>query len=128
MENIKKGDKGDRGEKGDKGEQGIQGIKGEKGESNTNGPSGREWGELSREVAEIRHDLRGCRQIVTSQAEILHELEMEFRREMQKLHHDVKTVTTKIYTTLSVVGVTASVIAFILTIVVPMVTQQTGNN
>ena len=88
-----------------------------------NGPTGREWGELSKEVAEIRHDLRTCRQIVTSQAEVLHELEMEFRKEMQALLHNVNTVRTKIYTTISVVGVVASVVAFIITLVVPLLTK-----
>ena len=80
MENNKKGEKGEQGIQGIKGEQGIQGIKGEKGESN-NGPTGREWGEISKEVAEIRHDLRTCRHLVDAQSEIIHELEIEFRKE-----------------------------------------------
>ena len=105
--------------KGEKGEQGIQGIKGEKGESN-NGPTGREWGEISKEVAEIRHDLRTCRHLIDAQAEVLHELEIEFRKEMMLMLHSLNTVRTKIYTTLSVVGVVASSIAFILTVVIPM--------
>jgi|TARA_R110000824_G_scaffold291300_1_gene479809 hypothetical protein len=87
----------------------------------TNGPTGREWGELSKEVDEIRHDLRTCRQILTSQAEILHELEIEFRKEVQSLMHDVKTVQTKIYTTMSVVGVVASVVVFVVSIAKPMI-------
>ena len=92
----------------------------ENGNNNNSGPTGREWGSLLKEVAEIRHDLRSARQIVVSHAEVLHELEIEFRREMQKIQHEIKTVRTKIYTTLSVVGVLASAIAFVLTIVVPM--------
>ena len=87
-----------------------------------NGPTGREWGSLLKEVVEIRHDLRGTRQIVVSHAEVLHELEIEFRREVQKIQHEVKTVRTKIYTTLSVIGVLASAIAFVLSVVVPMFT------
>jgi hypothetical protein len=77
----------------------------------TNGPTGREWGELSKEVDEI----------LTSQAEILHELEIEFRKEVQSLMHDVKTVQTKIYTTMSVVGVVASVVVFVVSIAKPMI-------
>ena len=119
MENNKKGEKGEQGIQGIKGEQGIQGIKGEKGESN-NGPTGREWGEISKEVAEIRHDLRTCRHLVDAQSEIIHELEIEFRKEMMLMLHSLNTVRTKIYTTLSVVGVVASTIAFILTVVIPM--------
>ena len=119
MENNKKGEKGEQGIQGIKGEQGIQGIKGEKGESN-NGPTGREWGEISKEVAEIRHDLRTCRHLIDAQAEVLHELEIEFRKEMMLMLHSLNTVRTKIYTTLSVVGVVASSIAFILTVVIPM--------
>lgn len=88
-----------------------------------NGPTGREWGELSKEVKEIRHDLRTCRQIATSQAEVLHELEIEFRKQMQILLHDVKTVRTKIYTTLSVVGVIASVVAFGITLLLPLLRE-----
>ena len=95
-------------------------MNGTENKTNNNGPSGREWGELSKEVDEIQHDLRTCRQIITSHAEILHELELEFRREFQKLQHEVTTVRTKIYTTVSGVGVLASAIAFILTVIVPM--------
>ena len=87
------------------------------------GPTGREWGDLSREVSEIRHDLRTCRQIVTSQAEILHELELEFRKEMQSLHHDLATAHTKIYTTLSVAGICVSVLAYALSLFIPTLTK-----
>ena len=87
---------------------------------NNNGPTGREWGELSKEVKEIRHDLRTCRHLIDGQAEVMHELEIEFRKEMMTMLHNVNTVRTKIYTTLSVVGVEASAIAFVLTVVIPM--------
>ena len=87
-----------------------------------NGPTGREWGSLLKEVVEIRHDLRGTRQIVVSHAETLHELEIEFRREIQKLQNEVKPARNKINTTLTVIGVMASMVAFIFTIVVPMFT------
>lgn len=82
-----------------------------------NGPSGREWGDLSREVTEIRHDLRTCRQIAVGESEVFAEFEKETRREIQDLKHELATITTKIYTTLSVVGVTASVVAFVITVV-----------
>ena len=83
----------------------------------SNGPSGREWGELSREVTEIRHDLRNCSQIVAGQSELLSDFEKVVLREIQDIRHDIKTITTKIYTTLSVVGVTASVVAFVIAVV-----------
>jgi len=91
--------------------------------SGDNGPTGREWGELSKEVKEIRHDLRTCRQIATSQSEVLHDLEIEFRKEMQNLLHSVNTVRTKIYTTISVVGVLASMVAFGIALLMPLLTD-----
>ena len=87
-----------------------------------NGPTGREWGELSKEVKEIRHDLRTCRHLVDAESEVIHELEVEFRKEMLNLLHAVNTVRTKIYTTLSVVGVIASVVAFAITLILPLLT------
>ena len=88
-----------------------------------NGPSGREWGELSNELKEIRHDLRTCRHLIDGQAEVMHELEIEFRKEMMTMLHNVNTVRTKIYTTLSVVGVVASIVAFVITLVIPLLTE-----
>lgn len=83
----------------------------------SNGPSGREWGELSREVTEIRHDLRNCSQSVAGQSELLADFEKKALREIQDLKHELATITTKIYTTLSVVGVIASVVAFVIAVV-----------
>lgn len=87
-----------------------------------NGPTGREWGELSKEVKEIRHDLRTCRHLVDAESEVIHELEVEFRKEMLNLLHAVNTVRTKIYTTLSVVGVLATIVAFAITLILPLLT------
>ena len=69
----------------------------------SNGPTGREWGELTKEVYEIRHDLRGIRLVVDSHNECLHELELQ-----------IGSITTKIYTTFSVVTVFAGVVAFFI--------------
>ena len=88
-----------------------------------NGPSGREWGELSKEVKEIRHDLRTCRHLVDAQAEVMHELEIEFRKEMMVMLHNTNTIRTKIYTTLSVVAVVASVVAFGIGTILPLFTD-----
>ena len=88
-----------------------------------NGPTGREWGELSKEVKEIRHDLRTCRHLVDAQSEMMHELEVEFRKEMLMLMHSVNTVRTKIYTTISVVGVLATIVAFGITAILPLLTD-----
>ena len=88
-----------------------------------NGPSGREWGELSKEVKEIRHDLRTCRHLIDGQAEVMHELEIEFRKEMMIMLHNTNTIRTKIYTTLSVVAVVASVVAFGIGTILPLFTD-----
>ena len=36
-----------------------------------NGPTGREWGSLTREVEEIRHDLRNMKMVVDAQSEMI---------------------------------------------------------
>ena len=64
-----------------------------------NGPTGREWGDLSRHVEEIRHDIRNMRLIVDGQMEMLSDLE---RR------------VAKIYTTISVAVVFLGLIGFII--------------
>lgn len=71
--------------------------------------TGRESGDLLREVAEIRHDLRTCRQIVMSQAE-----------EMTEMQHDLIRLRTKINTAVSVCAVIASVVAFLVTTIPKM--------
>ena len=74
-----------------------------------NGPTGREWGDLSREVREIRHDLRNIKMVVDSLSVENRELEMK-----------LGSISTKIYTTISVAAIFASVIGFILSIIAPL--------
>jgi len=74
-----------------------------------NGPSGREWGELSREVREIRHDLRNLKMVLDDQVTQGRELELK-----------LGTISTKIYTTISVAAIFASVIGFIISIISPL--------
>tara|TARA_Y100001949_G_scaffold624_1_gene553 strand:- start:2765 stop:3010 length:246 start_codon:yes stop_codon:yes gene_type:complete len=75
-----------------------------------NGPTGREWGELTREVREIRHDLRNLKMLVDGLSLETRELEMK-----------VGSISTKIYTTISVAAIFASVIGFVVSVVTPLV-------
>ena len=43
-------------------------------------PSEREWGTLTREVQEIRHDLRNSRMVIDSMVENLAELKGDFQK------------------------------------------------
>ena len=63
------------------------------------GPTGREWGDLSRHVEEIRHDIRNMRTVQDGQMDLLMDLE---RR------------VSKIYTTVSVAVVFFGLIGFII--------------
>ena len=76
------------------------------------GPTGREWGDHSRELAEVRHDLRTCRQIVVGLTE-----------EMTELRHDLIKLRTRINTALSVCAAMASVVVFLVTILSPFVVK-----
>ena len=71
----------------------------------TEAPTGREWGDLVREVAEIRHDLRTSRQLLVSQAE-----------EIEELRRSELRLRTRINTTISVCAIVASVVAFLITV------------
>jgi predicted nucleic acid-binding protein len=75
----------------------------------SNGPSGREWGDATRELAEVRHDLRTCRQIVVSQSE-----------ELAEIRHDLIRLRTRINTTLSVCAAIASAVVFLASVLVPI--------
>jgi len=68
-----------------------------------NGPTGREWGSLTREVEEIRHDLRNMKMVVDAQSEMIRDVENRHRR-----------LDTKIYTTVTVVVSVATVVGFAL--------------
>jgi len=67
------------------------------------GPTGREWGDMSRHVEEIRHDLRNMRLVVDGQMELLLDLEKRYA-----------SLESRIYTTVSVVVVFFSLIGFII--------------
>jgi len=58
------------------------------------GPTGREWGDLSRHVEEIRHDIRNMRTILDGYVELIIDLE---RR--------CANLETKIYTSVGVCAV-----------------------
>jgi hypothetical protein len=75
----------------------------------SNGPTGREWGDHSRELAEVRHDLRTCRQLVVGLSEDLTEMQ-----------HDLIRLRTKINTAISVCAVIASAVAFLVTVFAPL--------
>ncbi len=76
---------------------------------NENGPTGREWGELTREVREIRHDLRNMKMVLDDQILEVRQLELK-----------LGTISTKIYTTISVAAIFASVIGFVISIISPL--------
>jgi uncharacterized membrane protein len=67
------------------------------------GPTGREWGDLSRHVEEIRHDIRNMRTIVDGYTELIIELE---RR--------CSSLETKIYTSIGVCVVFFSLAGFLV--------------
>lgn len=76
----------------------------------SNGPTGREWGEHTREVTEVRHDLRQLKMIVDNQTEMIRKLEMK-----------ANSLNTRIYTAISVGAVFISAIAFVLQMVIRIV-------
>ena len=72
---------------------------------NDNGPSGREWGDLTREVAEIRHDLRtlklnfdacGLSHRTGSQIEEVREQSIKLRQDSGNMKDDIQTMKTSI--------------------------------
>ena len=66
-------------------------------------PSEREWGTLTREVQEIRHDLRNSRMIIDSMVDNLSELKGDFQR-----------MKTRIATSVAAVVVVSGVVAWAL--------------
>ena len=79
-------------------------------DSEPNGPTGREWGDLTREVREIRHDLRNLKMVVDDQLLQVRELELK-----------LGSMSTKIYTTISVSVVFASLVGFLISFLGPLV-------
>lgn len=79
-------------------------------DSEPNGPTGREWGDLTREVREIRHDLRNLKMVVEDQSLQVRGLELK-----------LGSMSTKIYTTISVSVVFASLVGFLISFLGPLV-------
>ena len=65
---------------------------------------------MTREVTEIRHDLRNLKMLVDGLSLETRELEMK-----------VGSISTKIYTTISVAAVFASLIGFLFSVLRPLV-------
>ena len=70
-----------------------------------NGPSGREWGELTNEVKEIRHDVRTAKMNVDYLANNLRKTDLR-----------VSSMNAKVYTTISVAVIFISLIGFALNV------------
>lgn len=66
-------------------------------------PSEREWGTLTREVQEIRHDLRNSRMVIDSMVENLAELKGDFQK-----------MKTRIATSIAAIVVVSGVVAWAL--------------
>jgi hypothetical protein len=68
-----------------------------------NGPTGREWGNLTRHVEEIRHDLRNHKTVLNMHDEKLRALEST-----------VAAVVARVYTSVAVAAVFFGMIGFFL--------------
>ena len=66
-------------------------------------PTEREWGTLTREVQEIRHDLRNSRMVIDSMVENISELNGDFQR-----------MKTRIATSVAAVVVVSGIVAWAL--------------
>ena len=75
----------------------------------SNGPTGREWGSLTQEVQELRHDIKNMRMVVDAQTEIIRDLELR-----------LSSISTKIYTTLSVSMVFGGTVGFFINLLISM--------
>jgi len=75
--------------------------------SNGSGPTGREWGDMTRHVEEIRHDLRNTKLVLDMHDEIL-----------RKLEATVATTVAKVYTAVAVTGTLVTAAAWVITLVV----------
>jgi len=71
------------------------------------GPTGREWGNLTREVEEIRHDLRNLKMVSDSHAEDLRDIESRLR-----------SLNAKIYTTVSVAAAFVGIIGLVVNVII----------
>ena len=71
------------------------------------GPTGREWGDMTRHVEEIRHDLQNHKLILNYHDEIL-----------RKLEATVAATVAKVYTAVAVTGTLITAAAWIITILI----------
>ena len=69
------------------------------------GPTGREWGDMTRHVEEIRHDLQNHKLILNYHDEIL-----------RKLEATVAATIAKVYTAIAVAGSLMTAAAWVITI------------
>ena len=72
-----------------------------------NGPTGREWGNLTREVEEIRHDLRNLKMITDAHAESIRDIEVR-----------LGSLNAKIYTTVSVAAAFVGIIGLVVNVII----------
>ena len=70
------------------------------------GPTGREWGDMTRHVEEIRHDLQNHKLILNYHDEIL-----------RKLEATVAATVAKVYTAVAVTGTLITAAAWVITII-----------
>ena len=75
----------------------------------SNGPTGREWGSLTKEVQELRHDIKNIQMVMDAQTEIIRDLELR-----------LSSISTKIYTTLSVSMVFGGTVGFFINLLMSM--------
>ena len=68
-----------------------------------NGPTGREWGDLSRHVEEIRHDLRNHKLVLNMHDEVI-----------RKLESTVAATVARVYTSVAVAAVFFGLIGFFI--------------
>ena len=71
------------------------------------GPTGREWGDMSRHVEEMRHDLRNHKLVLNMHDETI-----------RKLEATVAATVAKVYTSVSVAAVFFGLIGFFINLLV----------
>jgi hypothetical protein len=74
-----------------------------------NGPTGREWGNLTREVEEIRHDLRNLKMITDAYAENVRDIEVK-----------LGSLNAKIYTTVSVAAAFVGLFGIVVNVIISL--------
>ena len=74
-----------------------------------NGPTGREWGNLTREVEEIRHDRRNLKMITDMYTNIVRDMEVR-----------LGSLNAKIYTTVSVAAFFAGAIGVVVNVIISL--------